>query len=98
MKRSIAWSLFAPLLFAAVATAQEKPKSDPFTLPEDYSNARRATDPAKPLPAAQPGELQQYSTLHSLGFEWDLGLSDTDHDATCRVAYRRVDEKDWHEA
>ena len=43
-------------------------------------------------------ELRSYSTLHSLGFEWDLGGGDTNHNATCRVAYRRSDETTWHEA
>jgi hypothetical protein len=98
MHRTLACSLIAPLLCSAFAAAQDAPKPDPFSLPEGYSNARRATDGAAPAPAAAPGELQSYATLHSLGFEWDLGLSDTDHDATCRAAYRRVDEKDWHDA
>ena len=85
------------LVNIAVLTADE-PKPDPFTLPEGYSNERTATDPAKPQPVAKPGELRSYSTLHSLGFEWDLGDGDTDHDATCRVAYRRTDETAWHDA
>jgi hypothetical protein len=86
------------LTSVAFAAAQEPAKPDPFTLPEGYSNARHATDGAPAAPAAATGELQSYATLHSLGFEWDLGLSDTDHDATCRVAYRRADETEWHDA
>lgn len=83
---------------AATACAQEPAKTDPFTLPPGYSNERTATDPAKPQPATVPGELKMYSTLHSLGFEWDLGGSDTNHDAISQVIYRRVGETDWHEA
>src|SRR5436190_9611589 len=87
------------LLFVVPAFAADEPaKPDPFTLPPGYSNERSATDPAKPLPAATPGELKSYSTLHSLGFEWDLGGGDTNHNATCKVQYRRTDETAWHEA
>src|SRR5688572_5656900 len=78
--------------------ADDAPKPDPFMLPEGYSNARTATDPQKPLPASTPGELKGYSTLHSLGFEWDLGGGDTNHNATCTAQYRRADETAWHEA
>lgn len=81
-----------------IFAADEPAKPDPFTLPPGYSNERFATDPTKPLPAATPGELQGYSTLHSLGFEWDLGGGDTNHNATCKVAYKRSDESAWHEA
>jgi hypothetical protein len=77
--------------------ADNPPKPDPFVLPEGYSNARTATDPAKPQPKTEPGELRSYSTLHSLGFEWDIA-GDTNHNAVCNVKYRRADEKDWHEA
>src|SRR5690348_14458567 len=85
----------ATLAFAVFAA--DPPANDPFTLPPGYSNARRATDPATPQPATEPSELRTYTTLHSLGFEWDV-KGDTDHDATCRVAYRRADEPSWHEA
>lgn len=85
-------------LAAGLLKADEPAKRDPLVLPEGYSNARTATDPAKPQPATKPGELQSYSTLHSLGFEWDLGGSDTDHDATSSVAYKRTDEDAWHDA
>ncbi len=90
--------LTAVVLASVVLAADSAAQRDPFTLPPGYSNEHLATDQAKPLPAAMPGELKSYSTLHSLGFEWDLGSSDTDHDATCRVAYRRSDETTWHEA
>lgn len=88
------------LLFAAAlpCLADEPAKRDPLTLPPGYSNERPAVDPAQPLPAATPGELKSYSTLHSLGFEWDLGGGDTNHNATCRSQYRRADEQTWHDA
>lgn len=82
----------------AAAKAADPPQRDPFAIPPALKNERLATDGAPPQAAALPGDLQSYSTLHSIGIEWDLGLSDTDHDATCRVAYRRADETTWHEA
>lgn len=99
MKRLISCAVVAlAVVLVGAARADEPNKPDPFNLPAGYSNARTATDPNKPQPAATPGELQSYSTLHSLGFEWDLGASDTNHDATCKVAYRREDESTWHDA
>lgn len=86
------------ILCAGTVFAADPPQRDPFTIPAELRNEKLATDGAPPQPTAAPGELQSYSTLHSLGFEWDLGLSDTDHDATCQVAYRRADETAWHEA
>lgn len=83
---------------ASMFAADEPAKPDPFTLPPGYSNERFAVDPAKPHPAATPGALKSYSTLHSLGFEWDLGGGDTNHNATCKTQYRRTDETTWHEA
>src|SRR5262245_41767263 len=78
--------------------ADAPPQRDPFQVPPALYNERPAVDPAKPQPAATPGELKSYSTLHSLGFEWDLGGGDTNHNATCAVQYRRADETSWHEA
>src|SRR5262245_23865783 len=83
------------LLFAGWATAAEP--ADPLALPPGYSNARTATDPNKPAPAITPREVRNYTTLHSLGFEWDC-QGDTNHNATCTVAYRRADESTWHDA
>src|SRR5204863_4287664 len=93
------WSL-AVLFVVAVASAPaaDPPQRDPFAIPPGLMNEKLATDGAPRQPASAPGELKSYSTLHSLGFEWDLGQSDTDHDATCRVAYRRSDETMWHDA
>lgn len=84
--------------FTSVATAADPPARDPFVIPSALRNEKLATDGAPPQPVAAPAGVQSYTTLHSLGFEWDLGLSDTDHDATCRVEYRRADEPSWHEA
>src|SRR5689334_12425293 len=94
-----AW--FAVVVIVCVGSsvrAADEPQVDPFTLPPGYANERFATDPARPHPAATPGELRSYSTLHSLGFEWDLGGGDTNHNATCTAQYRRADETTWHDA
>ena len=48
-------------------------------------------------PATQPGDLRADSTLHSIGFEWDLS-GDTNHNATCAVRFRPEGETDWREA
>lgn len=45
----------------------------------------------------RPDSLRSYSTLHSIGFEWDL-TGDTDHDATASVRYREVGATDWRKA
>lgn len=42
-------------------------------------------------------ELRSYSTLHSIGFEWDI-LGDSDHDATCTVRYRKYGTSIWKTA
>jgi hypothetical protein len=41
--------------------------------------------------------LRRYSTLHSLGFEYDL-TGDSDHDATATVRYRVQGTTDWEPA
>lgn len=92
---AVACALFSCALVLSTNAADSA--ADPFTLAPGYSNARTATDPAKPQPALVPRELQSYTTLHSIGFEWNVE-GDTDHDATCKVAYRRADEQAWHEA
>jgi len=44
-----------------------------------------------------PGTLRSYATIHSIGFEWDI-VGDDDHDATCRVRYRKQGISAWQEA
>jgi hypothetical protein len=83
-------SLLAPIVAAEQAT-------QPFAWPAGYLNARTATDPEKPKPAATPRELRLARTHHSISIEWHID-GDTDHDATCRVSYKRTDETAWHEA
>lgn len=85
------------ILAQLTVVSAAEPATDPLTLPPGYANARTATDPRHPQPATIADELRTYRTLHSLGFEWDL-QGDTDHDATCRVRYRRSDELTWHDA
>jgi len=41
--------------------------------------------------------LRRYSTLNSIGIEWDI-QGDADHDATCRVEYRRSGRSQWSKA
>ena len=47
--------------------------------------------------ATTPGTLRQYSTIHSLGIEWDL-TGDANHNATCLVHYRIKGSEPWKEA
>lgn len=89
--------LIAWLLTWATVSRAAEPAADPLMLPPDYANARTATDPLRPHPATIANELRTYSTLHSLGMEWDL-TGDTNHNATCRVRYRRADQAAWHDA
>jgi hypothetical protein len=88
---------FTYLLALVTAASAADPAPDPLTLPPGYTNARTATDPNRPQPATIVNELRAYNTLHSIGMEWDL-TGDTNHNATCRVRYRRTDEATWHEA
>jgi hypothetical protein len=44
-----------------------------------------------------PGELRSYSTVHSIGIEWDI-TGDSDHDAKCTVHYRPDGTDAWKEA
>lgn len=78
-------------LSVAIASAE------PFRWPEGYFNARAATDPARPAPAAKAGELRVSATHLSIGVEWDLA-GDTDHDATCSAQYRIEGRDGWLEA
>ncbi len=47
--------------------------------------------------AVSPGMLRTYSTIYSLGVEWDL-TNDTDHDATAAVDYRISGTTAWRRA
>ncbi len=44
-----------------------------------------------------PGSLETYSTIHSIGVEWDIS-GDTNHNAVCLVQYRVNDNSDWSDA
>lgn len=44
-----------------------------------------------------PGSLQTYSTIHSIGIEWDIS-GDTNHNAVCLVQYRINGSAVWSEA
>ena len=46
---------------------------------------------------AIPGEIRTYSTLRSVGVEWDIG-EDPELDTTVTVRFQRVDEDRWHAA
>jgi hypothetical protein len=43
---------------------------------------------------AVPGQIRSYSTIKSIGIEWDI-TGDTNLDATCSVQYRRQGETAW---
>ncbi len=87
--------VLAQLLLGAVVHAQTPP--EPLAWPPGYFNARTATDAAKPQPVTTPKELKLARTHHSLSIEWHID-GDTDHDAACKVSYKREDEPNWHEA
>jgi hypothetical protein len=44
--------------------------------------------------AVQVDSLRSYTTLHSIGFEWDV-QGDANHDATCLVRYRPKGAESW---
>lgn len=48
------------------------------------------------MPRTVPGMVRSYSTIHSIGIEWDIE-GDTNHNAVCKVAYKRSGEASWHE-
>ncbi|MFN0076227.1 MAG: hypothetical protein ACKVY0_07120 [Prosthecobacter sp.] len=87
--------VLAQLLLGAVVHAQTPP--EPLAWPPGYFNARTATDAAKPQPAATVKDLKLARTHHSISIEWHID-GDTDHDAACKVSYKRDDESAWHEA
>jgi hypothetical protein len=47
--------------------------------------------------ATTPGALRHYSTMHSIGVEWDL-IGDANHNAACQVHYRVKGAADWKDA
>lgn len=87
--------VLASFLIASSVHAQIPAK--PVAWPPGFNNTRTATNPARPQPATTPGELKLARTHHSIGIEWHLD-GDTNHNATCKVSYRREDETRWHEA
>jgi hypothetical protein len=42
-------------------------------------------------------ELRNYSTIHSIGIEWEIA-EDANHNATCSVQYRARGATDWKPA
>jgi hypothetical protein len=47
--------------------------------------------------SVQPGELRTYSTLHSIGMEWEV-RGDANHNAKCEVRYRKAGTEPWRRA
>ena len=47
--------------------------------------------------AVSPGSFNSYSTLHSIGMEWDI-TDDADHDAVCTVVYKTNGSTVWRDA
>ena len=52
---------------------------------------RRSIVIAQTSNGAVPGAIQAYSTITSIGIEWDI-VGDADHDATAGVEYRAVSD------
>ncbi len=46
-----------------------------------------STHEANATDATTPGELRTYSTIHSIGVEWDI-IGDANHNAVCKVQYQ----------
>ncbi len=42
-------------------------------------------------------DIEQYSTLHSIGVKWSV-VGDDDHDATCGIRYRETGTTQWKNA
>jgi hypothetical protein len=47
--------------------------------------------------SVEPAELRTYSTLHSIGVEWDV-RGDANHNAKCEVRYRVAGSERWRKA
>jgi hypothetical protein len=52
---------------------------------------------AQSTEAVTTGTLRSYSTIYSIGLEWDL-VGDSDHDATATVTYRVTGTSEWRAA
>src|SRR5665647_679511 len=44
-----------------------------------------------------PGAVRNYSTIHSIGIEWDIE-GDANHNAACAVEYRQEGRTEWSKA
>ena len=58
---------------------------------------RRSIVIAQTSNGAVPGAIQAYSTITSIGIEWDI-VGDADHDATAGVEYRVAGATAWRSA
>ena len=58
--------------------------------------AMLAAVPVAAQPELQADSLRTYSTLHSIGFEWDI-TGDANHDATGKVRYRQHGAAKWQD-
>lgn len=47
--------------------------------------------------ATTPGAFESYSTVHSVGFEWDL-TGDDNHNAVCPIQFRELGTTTWQDA
>jgi hypothetical protein len=52
---------------------------------------------AEPTNSVAPGKTRTYSTIHSIGIEWEV-TGDTNHNASCQVEYRARGAADWRRA
>jgi hypothetical protein len=52
---------------------------------------------AEPTNPIMPGEVRTYSTIHSIGIEWDV-TGDANHNASCKVHYRPQGATEWRPA
>src|SRR5688572_19690908 len=50
-----------------------------------------------PTDAVTPGTLRSYSTIYSIGIEWDV-TNDTDHDAAATVDFKVQGAATWRSA
>lgn len=53
--------------------------------------------PAQQENITAAGSPQSYSTIHCIGIEWRI-QGDANHDAACRVEYRKTRDAEWNEA